>query len=419
MPSSCPVCEQPIASTATHCAVCGFPTALAIEGLRSLDPTSAPDVEGDGHAAASFPSPSAARTSSAHAPPPASREGELNGVISRDLLTKMDLLRELGRGPDVTSELCQAAHIEAEGREAEALDILRTAQGRLDVETDQLLRQRLEVLEQRRQELQAKGVRFAVHTDLDRLSDAIESGDREAAVTVLIEVERRFAQFESDWRGLQGLLAEIEGLHREASELEFPLGEISGELEAIRDRLRDAELSEESLDAVAQEAAQTLMLLHEAIPSSLEEELKRAGEALDGLPDDFAPAAFARRLHLEAGRHLRKGRLSESIQHLRDLRHELVEIERARAAAPPPPAPTQVAASATNESEDEMLARLLKKARTLAGRVRSLPPDSESSREAAAQIREATDLLRLRKLREADETLTQLMRVLSGSGVGR
>ena len=416
MPSSCPVCEQPIASTATHCAVCGFPTALAIEGLRSLDPTSAPDVEGDGHATASFPSPSAARTSSAHAPPPASREGELNGVISRDLLTKMDLLRQVGRGPDVTRELCQAALIEADGRVAEALDILRTAQGRLDVETDQLLRQRLEVLEQRRQELQAKGVRFAVNADLGRLSDAIESGDREAAVTVLIEVERRFAQFESDWRGLQGLLAEIEGLHRQASELEFPLGEISGELEAIRDRLRDAELSEESLDAVAQEAAQTLMLLHEAIPASLEEELKRTGEALIELPEEYAPAAAARRHHLEAGRHLRKGRLSESIQNIRELRRELAEVERVRGGPPAAPPPGPVAAPASTETEDEMLGRLLKKARSLASQVRSLPPDSESSRDAAAQIREATDLLRMRRLKEADETLTRLMRVLATDG---
>ena len=415
MPSSCPVCEQPIASTATHCAMCGFPTALAIEGLRSLDPASMPDTEGDGHSAVVVPPLSAARTS-AHAAAPSSREAELNEVISRDLRTKMDLIRELGRGPDVTSELCQAALIEAEGRVAEALDILRTAQSRLDVETDQLLRQRCEILEQRQQELQAKGVRFAVHTDLDRLSDAIESGDREAAVTVLIEVERRFAQFESDWRGLQGLLAEIEGLHREASELQFPLGEISGELEAIQDRLRDSELTEESLDAVAQEAAQTLMLLHEAIPASLEVELKRGGEALDELPEGYAPAAVARRLHVEAGRHLRKGRLSESIQNIRELRRELAEAKRAWAAPPVVTAPAPVVAQVSTESDDEMLDRLLKKARSLAGRVRSLPLESEASREAAAQIRDATDLLRVRKLREADETLTRLMRVLATDG---
>lgn len=414
MPSSCPVCEQPIASTAVHCAVCGFPTALAIEGLRSLDPSPASETEGDG-AAAPAPAPVSSVHPSAAAPlPPPSPEEELNATISHDLRAKMDLIRELGRGPDVTSDLCQAALIEAEGRVAEALDILRSAQSRLDVETDLLLRQRLEALSQRRQELLSNGIRFAVQGDLRRLQEAIESGDRQEAVPVLVEVERRFAQFESDWKGLQGLLGQIEGLHREASELQFPLGEISGEIEAIRDRLRDSELGEESLDTVAQEAAQTLMLLHEAIPASLEEELKRAGEELDKLPEEHAPAAVARRLHLEAGRHLRKGRLSESIQSVRELRRELAELERARLAPPPPAAP--VPAPAPAESEDEMLGRLLKKARALAGRVRTLPPDSDTAREAAVQIRDATDFLRSRKLREADETLSRLMRMLSTEG---
>ena len=415
MPSSCPVCEQPIASTAIHCSVCGFPTALAIEGLRSLDAPAAPPTVGNGAGAAAVPPLGAARKgATARAPP--SREAELNEVITRDLRGKMELIRELGRGPDVTSELCQAALIEAEGRVGEALDILRSAQGRLDVETDQLLRQRVEFMEQRRQELQATGVRFAIQADFARLSEAIESGDRGEAVAVLIQVERRFTQFESDWRGLKGLLAQIEGLHREASELQFPLGEISGELEAIRDHLRDAELTEESMDAVAQEAAQTLMLLHEAIPASLEEELKRTGGTLNDLPEEYPPAAAARRLHLETGRHLRKGRLSESIQSVRELRRELVELEHAHAAPADAVATAPAVASPPAESEDEMLGRLLKKARSLAGRVRTLPPDSETSREAAVQIRDATDLLRVRKLREADETLTRLMRMLAGQG---
>jgi hypothetical protein len=56
---------------------------------------------------------------------------------------------------------------------------------------------------------------------------------------------------------------------------------------------------------------------------------------------------------------------------------------------------------------------LLKKARSLAARVRTLPPDSETARDAAVQIREATDLLRARKLTEADLTLTRLMRMLA------
>ena len=414
MPSSCPVCEQPIASTAVHCAVCGFPTSLAIEGLRSVDPPADVEIEGNGN------SPPAAADSAPRAAPlvengpgASSPESELNATISRDLRSKMDLVRDLGRGPDVTSELCQAALIEAEGRIAEALEILRSAQSRLDAETDQLIGRRFELLGQRRAELERSGVRFGVQSDLKRLSAAIDAGDRDGAVQILLEVERRFAQFESDWKGLEGLLGQIEGLHRDASELAFPLGEISGEIAAIHDRLKDSELTEESLDAVAQEAAQTLMLLHEAIPASLEEELKKAGDTLDRLPEEHPPAALARRLHLEAGRRMRKGRLSESLQTLRELRREIGELERSRPVVPEGPTAEPTTAPTPVESEDEMLARLLKKARMLAGRVRTLPPDSETSREAAIQIREATDYLRSRQLKEADETLSRLMRMLS------
>lgn len=421
MPSSCPVCEQPIASTAVHCAVCGFPTSLAIEGLRSLDPPTGSEAEGNG-AAVPVPALGSANPSAGESAPllPAP-EAELIEVISRDLRTKVGLVRELGRGPDVTSDLCQAALSEAEGRVAEALDILRSAQSRFDVEIDQLFRQRLELLSRRRVELESTGVRFAVQADLRKLSETVASGTREEGVAQLIEVERRFAQFESDWKGLEGLLHQIEGLHREASELAYPLGEISGEITAIRDRLRDAELTEESLDAIAQEAAQTLVLLHEAIPASLEADLKRVAETLDELPEEYPPAAAARRLHLEAGRDLHKGRLAEAIRGVHALRRELEALERPppvpAPAVPPPPASAEPAAApAPVESENEMLGRLLKKARSLAGRVRTLPPESETSREAAVHIREATDLLRSRKLKEADETLSRLMRMLSTEG---
>ncbi len=413
MPSSCPVCEQPIGSTVAHCAVCGFPTALAIEGLRSRDDPGALGTDGNGSSVATHPPAPATRTPALSPVSPPSPEAELSEAISRDLRGKMDLVRGLGRGPDVTSDLCQAALIEADGRVAEALEILRSTQARFDIETDRLLHERLETLEQHQQELRTKGVRLAVLDDLRRLSQAIDSGDRGRTVAELVDVERQYAQFESDWRGLQSLLGQIDALHHAAEELRFPLGEISGERAAIRDRLEVGELTQESLTAIAQRAAQTLVLLHEAIPASLEEELKKSAVALDKFPEESSTAARARRLHLETGRHLRKGRLSEAMQNLRDLRHELTEFERAAAERPVVAPAVREARAPPRESDDEMLGRLLKKARTLAGRVRTLPPESETSREAAVQIREATELLRSRKLQEADEALSRLMRMLS------
>jgi len=78
--------------------------------------------------------------------PPLSAEEELNAAISLDLRSKMDLVRGLGPGPDVTAEMCQAALSEAEGRVTEALDILRSAQQRLETQTDEVLQQRLHLL---------------------------------------------------------------------------------------------------------------------------------------------------------------------------------------------------------------------------------------------------------------------------------
>jgi len=60
-----------------------------------------------------------------------------------------------------------------------------------------------------------------------------------------------------------------------------------------------------------------------------------------------------------------------------------------------------------------MLDRLLKKAWSLASRIRTLPPDSDIAHDAAVEIREATEFLRSRMLKEADLTLTRLMRILS------
>jgi len=150
-------------------------------------------------------------------------------------------------------------------------------------------------------------------------------------------------------------------------------------------------------------------LLHEAIPTSLEEELARHATTLDGYPEDHVPSAVARRLHLEATRHLKKGRLPEAVQSVRDLRRAIEAVEKEASTRAPAPSAADIA----RETEAEMLDRLLKKARSLAARVRTLPPESETAREAAAEIRSATEMLRARELVQADQTLARLMRMLS------
>ena len=387
-------------STSAHCSVCGFPTALAIEALRSLS-------DGDGVDSSSAIAAPDRRVG----PAPPSPESEVTAAIARDLKGRMDVVGQLGRGaPDLTDDLCQAALSEAEGRTSEALDILRTAQSRLEDMTDELLRRRLNELEERHDGLRRHGVSFAVDDDLRRATEAVDSRERDTATVRLVEAERRLAQFESDWNGLEGLLTQIERLRNEATDVGIPLGEIDGEIARVRESLATPNLTEDSLDAIAQQAAQTLMLLHEAIPTALEEELARHEAALGKFPDDHPTTTTARRLHVDTARHLSKGRLSEAVTNLRELRRLIVALETA---TPRPSAEARSPVRPPSESEEEMLDRLLKKARSLAARVRTLPPESDTAQDAALRIREATDLLRARRLSEADDLLTLLMKSLA------
>ncbi len=414
MASNCPICDQPIPATVAHCSVCGFPTSLAIEALRALGPNGATASEME-TAAQPAPAP-------VIAPPPAppSPEAELCAAISRDLQEKLDYVRQLGRGsPDVTSEMCQAAMSEAEGRVSEALDVLRRAQRSLQRQTEEFLARRVKSLESRDEALRASGVTFELGADLARLRDALHNGGTTNTGQLLAETEARIAQFESDWRGLQGLLRQIDTLRHEASELGLPLGEIAGEISDIRSRLQEPNLTEDALDGIAQSAAQTLMLLHEAIPNSLEEELKRHETAIDRYPEDHPASATARRLHAEAARHLKRGRLTDATHSVRELRIEIEKLDQSREAQEIAVGEGAAAAEPVpEESEAEALQRLLQKARMLAGRVRTLPPDSELARDAAVQIREVTDLLRRREVHQADETLSRLMRMLAAAPEG-
>jgi hypothetical protein len=417
--TSCPICEQPIPSTIAHCSTCGFPTALAIEGLRSLTeeppPPPAPTKP-------TPPKPTAkARRAAAAVPNP---QAELCAQISEDLLTKLMLIRELGgEAPDVSSEMCQAALTQADGRVGEALQVLRNAQSRLVQQSQQLFERRILRLEAQNTDFEKDGLQLGLTAQLRELRAKFGRGDREEALQSLIELDRRVDRFYSDWSGLKGLMAQIDALLNQAKNLDISLGELEGDVAVLREKISHLTLEEAAFDALAQSAAQRLMQLHEAIPSSLEAELNRHEQALATYPEEHPPSIPARRLHLEATRHLKKGRLNEAAQSVRELRAQIVMLEKteppesARRAVPTsgvvPSRNGQSGGGAPAETDGEALDRLLTKARMLAARVRTLPTDTDASFDAAAEIRRATDLLREHRLEEAELTLTRLMRTLS------
>ncbi|MFZ0891602.1 MAG: hypothetical protein WB778_07660 [Thermoplasmata archaeon] len=420
MATSCPICEQPIPSTTTHCSTCGYPTALAIEGLRSLNEEPPPPPVAPTKPAA--PKPTAkARRAAAAAPNP---QTDLCAQISEDLLTKLMLIRELGgEAPDVSSEMCQAALTQADGRVGEALQVLRNAQSRLVQQSQQLFERRIQRIEAQNTDFEKDGLQLGLTNQLRDLRAKFARGDREEALQSLIELDRRVERFYSDWSGLKGLMGQIDALLNQAKNLDISVGELDGEVAVLREKIGHLTLEEASFDALAQSAAQRLMQLHEAIPSSLEAELNRHEQALATYPEEHPPSVPARRLHLEATRHLKKGRLTEAAQSVRELRAQIVMLEKtappepARRGGPPagsgPSREGETAGGAATETDGEALDRLLTKARMLAARVRTLPTDTDASFDAAAEIRRATDLLREHRLEEAELTLTRLMRTLS------
>ncbi|MCI4340661.1 MAG: hypothetical protein L3J73_05300, partial [Thermoplasmata archaeon] len=410
------MCEQPIPSAAAYCTACGFPTALALDALRALS-------EGDPAPVANA-APRAMPPPRRKAPRPSvpSAEEQLVQRIAQETDANLGILQELGGETlDVASDLRQAALAEADGRVVEALDILRRALGRVQEQSHALFERRVRDVESRDTALRAAGIGSSVTAEAAQMRDLFREGRRLDAIAVLRTADQYLGRIEGDWKGLQGLLKQIEGLRESVRETGGPIPEVEADIQEVRGLLAAPNITIDRLDTASQTAARAVMVLHEALPKALEAELARHDGTLADLPPDHEPVRKAKGLHQDAVRHLRRGRLNEATASIKELRGVLLEMEK----FPPPvavpdeppvvtePAPEAVPGPAVPQiNTAEFLQRLLRKARDLAARVRTLPADSEIAFEAAGEIRLATELLRSRKLEEAEATLSRLMRTL-------
>jgi hypothetical protein len=408
--SDCPVCEAENPTTAVSCGTCGYPTALAVDALRGLA-----DV-----AAMAMPASASSAPRSPRRPPRPTGKDPTAEQVERTALELESTMRLIGRlgvpTADVTVELHQAALTQADGRSVEALSLLRSALARLHEGTNEALARRLRSLEERQAILRNDGVAVSLGAEAVRIRAEIDAGRAEQAIDKLVIADEQLGRIETDWKGLKGLLRQIDDLRDSAEVIGRPVADVEESVEQIKTLLAAPDLSTDTLDEGAQIAARALMLLHEALPGAIEQELERHAVVLDGFQPDHTPARSARAMHAEATRHLRRGKIVEATARLRELRAAIGELGD--------PEPTAVAATIgggseggsgadqSSESVESSLTRLLQKARGLAARVRSLPADSELAYEAAGEIRRATELLRARKLEEADGTLSRLMRTL-------
>ncbi|HZY91474.1 MAG TPA: hypothetical protein VFG07_01675 [Thermoplasmata archaeon] len=422
MPTGCPICQEPLSPGAGACASCGFPTALALDGMKALAEAALP-INGDQSPTVEIVAPSAG---SVLAPDP---QSALCTRLARQIDREIGTLVDLGGDPlSVASDLRQAALSQADGRVVEALGILRQASVRVLVQVEELFDGRLQEMQRRVDRLRSAGVGVSIAEPVSRIQGSVRSGDRQPALQDLVQLDERVSRLEGDFNGLQGLLRQIDSLRSALVSFVPAPAEVEADVERVRALLASPELTPQVLDEASQTAARAVMMLHEHLPPHLEAELGRHGDALEKFPEDHAGARSARALHAEAVRHLRRGRLTEASQRLMELRQAIEEISRLPpepVPAPPVPGPSAAvtppsrpAPVATPGEQDPALHSLLLKARGLAARVRRLPPDSELAFEAASAIRRATELLRSRKLEEADQALSRLMQTLESEPVG-
>jgi hypothetical protein len=389
---------------AAFCNSCGFPAALAFDALRALSEGDPAPLLAPTTAPATPPRPRAAR------PPVPSPEEQLIQKIATDVDANLGILQELGGETlDVATDERQAAIAEADGRAVEALDIMRRAMGRVQEQSLSLFERRIAEVERRDATLRASGVGSSIAPQTAQMRELFSDGRRLEAIAILRSADQYLGRIEGDWKGLQGLLQQIEGLRQSVRETGGPIPEVEASVQEVRQILSAPNVTIERLDSASQTASRAVTLLHEALPKALEEELARHDGTLSALPAENEPVRKARGIHQEAVRQLRRGRLNEATATVRELRATLLLLEKEVIVIPLETAPTGVAAPI---STTDFLQRLLAKARDLAARVRTLPTDSEIAYEAAGEIRLATELLRSRKLEEADATLSRLMRTL-------
>jgi len=465
MTGQCAICEGAVQDSAAHCGTCGFPMAMSDLAARLI--VELPEPEGTVIPRRGEADAAAAARARDRSGAPAGRDPQVEVVnrIARDVSHAVSLLQDLGGdGADIANELAQAAFTEAEGRVGEVLVLLRDAQGRVSIRLKEQFESRLKQLEERQAAMITSGVSVNLGTEIDRIRTDVRSGRREAALQRIDLADRNLSRMESDWRGLQGLLRQIEALRESARLLELDVAEPDDSIRQVRVILAQPALDVGALDQAAELAAEAVMRLHDSIPLALEEYVDRLSAQVATWPSGFDGRRRAGDLERETRKLLKSNRLVEATQRATELQQLIVatgvppaplaaqeaspepvqvppstrpsepipprkteRIDRpapvfrptsaprpATPSVPLPPAPARApakppAAVATPVApRTDNVRSLVAEARELAARIKRLPGDSDLARAAAVEIRNATELLRERKMDEAERTLSEL-----------
>ncbi|HEV2316202.1 MAG TPA: hypothetical protein VGV89_01330 [Thermoplasmata archaeon] len=408
MPEECKVCDAPLEAGASHCGRCGFPTALTAAAVMGLGRAGfAPVAEAPANGGAV---PAAVTPSTAEPP-----ENATIAQFAHEVSLGFGLIHQLGgEYTDLLGEVQQAALLQADGRTNDTLALLRNSQLAVSTRMGELFDHRLGEFEERQHTLVRQGLAPELLQESVRLRAEAADAPVERVAEHLAEADRRLAQTESDWGELKAMLRQVDQVRVAAGKVgqEFP--QVDAEFEPLRtfvDRtdIRPAELAE----ALAS-SSKILRFYHEALSPQLQAELDQHAARLAQHRPDHVPSRKARQTHSDANRHLRSGRVAEAALRLDELRASIRELDALPPDPPEPePEPVDVPVEGPRPAPPaQAISALMLRARELAARIKHLPPNSPRAERAAQGIRAATELLRDRRLEEADRTLQELMRSL-------
>ncbi|MCI4358179.1 MAG: hypothetical protein L3J95_00560 [Thermoplasmata archaeon] len=395
---ACPVCDNELSQSPESCPRCGFPTSLraeAIAAVREGDPYVRP-------AAAPYPSRKASV-------PKATSKRLASGVESfADEVDRLAaLLARLGVPSDELSlGVRRAAMAEIEGHPDEAIHLLKAANSQVSETIRVLLDRRVHDLDARQKALAKEGLTDVNGAALGRLKSAVLESRLADAADILTESEGNLTRVAEGLESVRIPLREIDGLLAILRDTGVDVTAEVATSVGLRAALSDPQGAGGDYTQIAERAEELRASLRERVPSTLLKELEQHESTLRPYPEDHSAATMARATHATALDHLEGGRLADAAAALQALRAEVeglgpVPLPRVeRQPAPPPP---------EEPSGPVTVPQLVQTARQLASRIRALDPGSELAFEAAGQIRQATDLLRARRLDEASETLHQLM----------
>ncbi len=403
----CAVCGADAPAGTERCDRCGFPRALAV----TVPPAGARPPE------AVPTSPPGAGAEARAGPKAAVHRSGVTSAAAKELFGRADRLRELGLDTKpVELALRDAALREAWGDTDAAVAEIRRSSERLDAAVAEALGSRLSRLTSRRAKLVDAGVEVAADPALGTVPGLLEHGDVSNALEILRASETSVDRTASAWTELEEAFGEVAGLRDLALRLGFSVGEVSDRVGPARSGLGSGTVRTAQIAPALREARRELEELSRALSDPAREmldDLTRRSESadLDPLETNRLRALGDRAAYLLADRHV-----ADALRALIELKEAVAPFGgRAPEGPQPSAATTSRSSGATKPSRAGPAAEisaesLLAKARSFASKVRALPPDSSAAREAAAQIREATDLLRQGRLAEADATLTRLMR---------